>query len=83
MIPLAIAAPATPPVLSDLVVVHTLFVRRKRKEQADLHDWYVLESQAVDKRARRAQRIAWINSVAGDIDAKQSSPCWDTTKDLN
>ena len=62
-IPLPIAAPTTPPVLADLITAHTLFVRRKRKEQeeqADLHSWYMREAQAVDKRARKAQHIAWI-----------------------
>ena len=60
---LPIAAPTTPPVLADLITAHTLFVRRKRKQlsdQADLHNWYVREAQAVDERACKARHIAWI-----------------------
>ena len=59
----SIKAPATPPLLIQLVTAHTRFVSRKRKEREALLEWCVKEAAEVDKRARAAH-IRWIEKTA-------------------
>ena len=76
----AVAAPATPPILAELIRVHAAFVRRKKRER---EPWTVealsREADAVDRRATFKRRYnEWLVQTALAVDWNA-----DPVKDLN
>ena len=76
---MVIAAPATPPVLAELIAAHRLFIARRR---AAAHiQWLIQVADEIDARIAREAReehVRWLLQQAAHIDW-----CADPILDLN
>ena len=67
----AIALPATPPVLNELIRVHRAFIKRKAEEQqADYTRWLIDTADQVDR--AKSRRLQWLAESADQVDSALS-----------
>ena len=70
-------APATPPLLTALIVAHKTFLGKKRKEREQEYINYLCEeADAVDRRVRQRRYLNWLVATALHVDWN-ADPCTD------
>ena len=77
-----VAAPCTPPILSQLVQAHQAFVAKKERE-AHIQ-WLLQVAAEIDARQqRRRDRLQWVLDTSASIDLEAALQFAAEPKDLN